>query len=341
MEEDKDKRKQHYNNHQKQRRNPLSSPLKIPVKVEESPLEEAVATLSQKNTIIQSASSNKQRHYHNKTFFLHNNNNSSADSSKSDNNNTDKTNYSSCSKNYLNLNKNLQESSLSSSTSTSRSIPIQKKKITFATSPLPNGNRKSSSGCPNCCKNRSAAEAVNPEKFQRKSILRRPPSTLSMEPGEHTDLHRKRVDRNNGGGGSNDAGTVTASLDDDDDQPRDSLEDTQPVLHYDDGENDDEDVEDNDNGDELSREDLIRFLLANSTGVSSGGSGALQSYQFLQQQLLQHQGGGGGAMGGFGGPLTSMHGAVGGVGLEPIMDASFQDDFDDIHSDYQWFTESG
>ncbi|CAG7821270.1 unnamed protein product, partial [Allacma fusca] len=27
--------------------------------------------------------------------------------------------------------------------------------------------------------------------------------------------------------------------------------------------------------------------------------------------------------------------------VEPIMDASFQDDFDDIHSEYQWFTESG
>lgn len=144
------------------------------------------------------------------------------------------------------------------------------------------------------------------KKVLRKSRIPQLFRLPSMDP-ENVDLHRKRVDHGNGDGNN----------DDDDDHPKDSLEDTQPPIHHD-FEDDEED-----NGDELSREELIRFLLANSAGSRS-------SLQFLQQQLLQT--GGGGQHG-------SMHGAVG--GLEPIMDASYQDDFDDIHSDYQWFTESG
>lgn len=290
--------------------------MRIPVKVEES-LKAQEVTFQRKpilyrpqrksNTIsIQPEEQRKERHFHNKTFFLHenyteNDNNSQSSASTSGGTNSN-TYYDSCPKNYLIL----------SGKKPKLSPRLPTKKTTLAT-------KRRHSDCPNCGKNRKSGNS------RRNPIF----WLLSMEPGE--DLHRKR---DNCG---------RRQDDDDDDQPRDSLEDSQPVLDVadDDEDEEEEDIDYGEGEEEMSREDLIRFLLANSAGIGGGGAAAaMQSYQFLQQQLLQYQQHQSGAMGG--GPHSSLHGAVGGgVGLEPIMDASFQDDFDDIHSDYQWFTESG
>jgi len=266
----------------------------------------------QKNPIIESTA---KRHHHNKPF-PHNNNNHHHPNPTS--------------KNYLNKKKSIEKDRSSSSTSLSPIPPL-------SVNTCPNCNARilekpTNAGCNKRSLRKQSAAEVPFSKYRPSFWFLHHP--LSMDPEESSsNLHRKRDDEQNGDG-----------ADDDDDQPRDSLEDTQVRgAGRQAGENYADKDGEEDNG-ELSREDLLRFLLSNS----SGG----RQYQFLQHQLQQqhhhqqqqHYAGGGG-----GGPhfhrevsaSSSLHGAVGGMGLEPIMDASFQDDFDDIHSDYQWFTESG
>lgn len=315
-------RDHHHHQQQHQQRHQQQRKVTRLVRVEEE--DENSESESQKNTIIDST---KVDYYHNKAFFLHNNHN---------NNNNRNPGRISSKNHYLNKKNN--------NTSEERTFPLK--------NPFPVKNKDSlgAPACSNCTKNRressgsTRASDTNDNSQTRNNYIGKgsklfwflhPLSMAAAHPESSSDFHRKRAGDNGGD-------------DDDDDQPRDSLEDAHLRAKYAGagcGGREMEDLGDEDDDDEegldgLNREDLIRFLIANS----GGRQGYQQNYHYqqLQQQLLHQQLQYNNPGGHYGvSASSSLHGAVGGMGLEPIMDASFQDDFDDIHSDYQWFTESG